>query len=251
MNFQSFPPSLLILSPRLTRTGDPSASVQGINTTTVADGAYCYCEQGPSTFRLDKADSATPPNGTTVIKPAAGPGRWKEFGAGGSGALVQIGFDGVQEYIGQYAANFWRDVLRATATRLAVPLPSFTAGNVLLVMWSITAQDGDGEPSQGIQISGAPTVEVGAGEQSIYLGGGGIVVSTSPGPGGTLTTTSTTGFAAIALGSVTDPVTVRLRMIVSGDTALIQPGSGWLLAAELRAGAVPFVPPSTLGPLPP
>lgn len=83
--FQSYPPSLIVLSPRLTLTGDPGASVQGVNTTTLADGAFVYCEASRSTFRLDKADNTTVPDGTTVIRPSAGPGRWKLFG-GGSGS---------------------------------------------------------------------------------------------------------------------------------------------------------------------
>jgi hypothetical protein len=72
---QTFPPASMLLSPRVTRTGDPSASVQGINTTPLADGAWCYCMENASEYQLDRASAAVP-DGNTVIAPATGPGRW-------------------------------------------------------------------------------------------------------------------------------------------------------------------------------
>ncbi len=77
MSYQVFPPALLTLSPLLTRVGDPGAAVAGVNTTTVADGALAYCEENKQTYRLDKQDDTTPADGTAVIAPLAGPGRWK------------------------------------------------------------------------------------------------------------------------------------------------------------------------------
>lgn len=77
MVYQGFPPALLTLSPRSTRVGSPDASVAGINTTTVADGAFVYCRENAETYRLDKQDNTTPPDGTNVIEPLSGPGRWK------------------------------------------------------------------------------------------------------------------------------------------------------------------------------
>lgn len=85
--FQSFPASLLVLSPRITLTSDPATSVAGINTYDVGDGALVYCVESTTTFRLDKADSTTPPDGTTVIEPSAGPGRWKVLSSGGGGSV--------------------------------------------------------------------------------------------------------------------------------------------------------------------
>lgn len=76
---QFFPTASMLLSPRVTLTSDPATSVQGINTYTLADGTLVYCIENGETFRLDRADSTTPPDGTTVIKPTAGPGRWKLF----------------------------------------------------------------------------------------------------------------------------------------------------------------------------
>ncbi len=85
MTYQVFSPALLTLSPLLTTVGNPSASVAGVNTTTVADGALVYCAENKQTYRLDKQDETTPADGTTVIGPLAGPGRWKILAsAGGS-----------------------------------------------------------------------------------------------------------------------------------------------------------------------
>lgn len=77
---QLFPCALMTISPRVTLTGDPDASVQGLSSIPLADGAQVYCLENAKTFRLDKADGTTPPDGTTVIQPATGPGRWKVFG---------------------------------------------------------------------------------------------------------------------------------------------------------------------------
>jgi hypothetical protein len=60
MNFENFPPSLLILSPRLTRTGAPDASVGGLNTTPLADGCLCYCVENTAEYQLDKTSTAAP-----------------------------------------------------------------------------------------------------------------------------------------------------------------------------------------------
>jgi hypothetical protein len=74
--YQDFPPALLTLSPRLTLAGDPGSSLVGINTTPIADGAWCYCVANKSEYQLDKADSTTAADGSTVLAPLAGPGRW-------------------------------------------------------------------------------------------------------------------------------------------------------------------------------
>jgi hypothetical protein len=75
MSYQDFPPALLTLSPRLTRDGDPAASVVGINTTPLPDGALVYCIENQSPYRFNK-QSAASPDGTFVLAPTTGPGRW-------------------------------------------------------------------------------------------------------------------------------------------------------------------------------
>lgn len=100
-SLQQFPPALLLLTPRLTLTGDPSGSIEGINTTTVGTGALVYCRQNASTYRLDREDNSTPPDGTLVIEPTAGPGRWKLFALGDHKVLV----DGTDTTAGFLAAK--------------------------------------------------------------------------------------------------------------------------------------------------
>jgi hypothetical protein len=75
MSYQDFPPALMVLSPRLTTEGDPSASVAGIDTTPLADGAVVYCLATQQAYRLNK-QSSVGADGNTVIAPLHGPGRW-------------------------------------------------------------------------------------------------------------------------------------------------------------------------------
>jgi len=92
MGLQAFPPSLLVLSPCATKAGDPSSSVVGINTTSIADGATVYCQENRLTYRLDKQSTASP-DGNLILEPIAGPGRWLAQVAGGAS-----GFTGWTDY---------------------------------------------------------------------------------------------------------------------------------------------------------
>jgi len=85
MSYQDFPPALMILSPRLTKAGDPGSSVVGLNTTPLADGAVVYCIEAQLAYRLDKQSTAAP-DGNLVLAPLNGPGRW--LAASSSGPTV-------------------------------------------------------------------------------------------------------------------------------------------------------------------
>ncbi len=50
-------------------------SLESINTTTLDDGALCYVAAVRERFGLQKTSTAVP-DGTTIIGPSAGPGRW-------------------------------------------------------------------------------------------------------------------------------------------------------------------------------
>jgi len=79
-NFQNYAPADLLLSPRLTVTGgDPGSSLEGVNTSKLADGSLCVVQGTPNTvYQLQKALSVG------GIAPKAGPGRWFLLaGAGG------------------------------------------------------------------------------------------------------------------------------------------------------------------------
>lgn len=68
----------IILSPREVATGDPAgAALENIITDVLGDGAICYVSSGPGKgqWQLDK-DAAETANGTTIVEPISGPGRW-------------------------------------------------------------------------------------------------------------------------------------------------------------------------------
>jgi len=83
---QPFPSPLLRLYPRVTATGgNPSLSLQNINTNPLPDGAVCWVETEQADFRFRKTSTATP--GPSVVQPSAGPGRWHREPSGGGGGL--------------------------------------------------------------------------------------------------------------------------------------------------------------------
>lgn len=68
----------IILFPRQVATGDPTGNaLENINTHVLGDGALCYVESGAGQglWQLQKASTDTP-DGTTIVAPTAGPGRW-------------------------------------------------------------------------------------------------------------------------------------------------------------------------------
>jgi hypothetical protein len=150
--YQDFPAALLTLAPRLTRTGDPSASVQGINTTLLGDGCWCYCVENKAEYQLDRADNSTPADGDVVIAPTAGPGRWFKRlpTTGGASGLVQMGWDQVDILTTLTASalpadNFTNVVIRnGGILPLQVQLSNVTPGNRLRIDYSgVVFQLGD------------------------------------------------------------------------------------------------------------
>lgn len=59
---------------RATRLG-PDDSLESINTTTLDDGSLCFVSETGQRFGLRRS-STLPPDGTVIIEPASGPGRW-------------------------------------------------------------------------------------------------------------------------------------------------------------------------------
>lgn len=140
MSFQAFPPALMILSPRLTKEGDPGSSVVGLDTTPLADGALTYCLENQLAYRLNKV-SAAAPDGNLVLAPLNGPGRWLAAVApAGESCVVQIGWD-QPPVSGTVAANpgggapFPRDTI---PNPLQVFFPSVKRGNQIEIFWSAT-----------------------------------------------------------------------------------------------------------------
>jgi len=95
----------MLLPPRLMRTtGNPGASVAGINTLGLANGALTYCAENQGCYQLD-LDSVAVPDGSTVIAPAAGPGRWFLKIAGPIGPQGPQGTTGAQGVQGTTGAQ--------------------------------------------------------------------------------------------------------------------------------------------------
>lgn len=142
MNYQGFPPALLTLSPRLTRVGDPGASVDGVNTTMIADGALVYCRENKQTYRLDRQDDTTPPDGTTVIAPLAGPGRWKILSGGSPGASATEARANKQMAASTTVSD--GDLACATAVATTPATPSAAGGYVGVQVNGVNHLVGDG-----------------------------------------------------------------------------------------------------------
>lgn len=75
--------ALRVLGPRAVLLGGGADSLNGINTTTLPDGSLCYVTAPHKRFGLHR-ESVLTPDGTTIIEPLVGPGRWIIENAGGS-----------------------------------------------------------------------------------------------------------------------------------------------------------------------
>lgn len=94
---------VLTLAPVLVATGDPAGrALENFNTNIIANGALCYVEEGPAQgeWQLQK-EAVDAPDGTTIVEPIAGTGRWfiKLFpgpgGGGGGGVTSVTGINGI------------------------------------------------------------------------------------------------------------------------------------------------------------
>lgn len=83
-----------IAGPFATALG-PGDSLQAQNTNLLINGTVAQVSDVQRLYFLAKNDNTTPPSGTAVIKPAAGPGRWfQETGGGNTGATGSTGATG-------------------------------------------------------------------------------------------------------------------------------------------------------------
>ena len=154
--YQDFPPALMLLSPRVTKAGDPGSSIVGINTTPLADGATCYCLENKLDYRLDKTSVAAP-DGNLILAPLAGPGRWiADTGGGAESCMVQSGYDQPPSTLlvpQQIAGSAPFPRTDPATTPLAVEflgVNEVTRGNVVKVAWAATIGNpgGDGNVTE-------------------------------------------------------------------------------------------------------
>jgi hypothetical protein len=142
MNFQGYDPADLLLSPRLTVTGgDPGSSLEGVNTSKLADGSLCVVQGTPNTvYQLQKALTAG------GIAPKAGPGRWFPL-TGGGGGVIQVGYAQIEKSrtLPATAVPFDTEIPSdpSGTVPLRVVLPIVTPGNFLEVDVSLNVQNPD------------------------------------------------------------------------------------------------------------
>lgn len=78
--------ALRVVGSRATLLGAKN-SLEAINTYELDDGALCFVSAVAERFGLHRASTAVP-DGATIIKPAAGPGRWILEQSGGGGLVI-------------------------------------------------------------------------------------------------------------------------------------------------------------------
>jgi len=135
--YQDYAAALRLLSPRLTATGgDPGSSLEGVNTTQLADGSLCVVQGSPNTvYQLQKELSVG------GVAPTAGPGRWFPITAAAASAYPVIGQDAAVEdattpFPGAppFAVVIPRN---AALDPMEVIFPSWSSGDILEVSWAI------------------------------------------------------------------------------------------------------------------
>lgn len=80
----------LLINPKEVATGEPEGdSLENENTNILGNGVLCYVGTGvgKGLWQLDKYSTATP-DGTTIVEPIAGPGRWLKVSGGGIPGLT-------------------------------------------------------------------------------------------------------------------------------------------------------------------
>lgn len=102
-------------------------SLENVNTFTLDDGALCYVTSSHVHFELHR-DSTAVPNGTTIIAPIAGPGRWVEA-TGGTGVQGAQGFQGSQGATGVGSQGAQGSQGSQGNQGSALALPSVTAAD--------------------------------------------------------------------------------------------------------------------------
>ncbi len=263
MSFQDFPPALLTLSPRLTRVGAPSASVEGINTTLLGDGCWCYCIEKKGEYQFDRADDTTPADGNLVIAPTAGPGRWLKrlpiVTPSGASALVQLGVDSIATGSVHNAtvSDFDHLIRKDTVTPLRVQLPGVTPGNILLVDASGSVNAIPDAGLTGIKMlpvvsfDGTTTYAPGSGFDWIVNAAARVLVFALPGGG--QQATNFRCYAAVTIPGGATTATVQLAYTANSGFSVVGQNGNFdpsitLSATELLAAAVPQPGPFTLFP---
>lgn len=117
----------IILSPRLLAVGDPAGeALENINTNVLGDGVLCYVSSGAGQGEWQLEKGATDaPNGTTIVAPISGPGRWfKKLSPG----LTPTG--GLETRVFEVTLN---PTSAGSFTNIFAPWPEFSEGDLAVV----------------------------------------------------------------------------------------------------------------------
>lgn len=192
--------SVIILSPRQIATGDPAGrALENIITNPISDGALCYVQTGPGEgeWQLDKS-ATDPPDGTTIVEPIGGPGRWfKKWGPGAG------------------TAGFYQTIQKGDGAAMPQqPIFQFTGAGVVVTddpgnNRTVITVPGGGGPGGGYNLFEANDVALPQQTTANFKSGGNVVV-TGADDAGNNTTELTFDLATsiVLLGSITAGATI-------------------------------------------
>lgn len=159
----------------------------------------------------------------------------------GGGAILRMGFDNSVEDL-TYVSATPTPMLRAAGTPLAIPLTGFTPGNLILIQFSVTAQDSVGSGPVSSSMLLLPTVDLGAGPRTLHV----------QSPEGVFVVPMTLTFIAFVRpvpGEVAaDPVIALLGVFAGIDPTRIKDYGALLIAAEIAASTITQMPTTFLDP---
>ncbi len=166
--------------------------------------------------------------------------------SGGGGAIVRLGFDNSTDGFRYDVIGDFAPVLRTGTTPLGVPLTGFKRGNLILIEFSVTVQDGVASGPSGASADFVPTVDLGAGPRKVHLPEVGSLTLVT---GGNLPATAWILGVIPESDEVTaDPVVGLLINSRGPDTSSIVAYGASLIAYEMDSTFVTQVPTYFLDP---
>lgn len=231
---------------RALRTG--ADSIQSIDTTTAINGTIAFCTENNSLYQLDVNDASSTADGTLIIAPTTGPGRWKRVLT--NDVMPQSGYDQNVAQGDQAPGGAPNFVVKDNTgpVYLQVLFPTWVDGDILEVDWSISAQVIN-VPLTFYQMSIAVSRD--SGSTWFWIDDGGS--ADEPAVGTVGASVSMRGFGAVTLAG-NDPVQVRLVYVGDGQLRIFDAAdtdkkwNGMLIRCRrVPASSVVQAPPNALG----
>lgn len=169
-------------------------------------------------------------------------------GAGGSGAVVRMGFDNSEDGVNYTSVGGTVPILRlVSGAPLQVVMSGYTKGNLLLIQFSVSGEDGIASGPSGSIMVITPTVNIGGGPRTVH----GSAPTTAGGFAGGLTMppNSWTCFVVPVPSEVTaDPIIGLLGSFAGSDATFVFPYSALLCVSEINAASIVQLPTMFLDP---